>query len=148
MEPQAYEWTCSVCSTAWVLQSIGIIAPDIDQYTVREQVANETGIPHCVNPTYGSMSPQCIIDEFARYGLDAQQYWCTFDQAYAICSQTTGVINPVGMYHYMAVRGVDGHDTPTIWVANSAPGYRGIWDDLTRDSFNSLGPVNLIYLVP
>jgi len=148
MEGQAYNWTCSVCSTTWVLQSIGLIDPTIDQYTAREQVGTETGYPNCVNEAYGSMSPQCVIDEFARYGLNAQQLYVTFDQAYAICSQTTGVINPIGMYHYMAIRGVDGNSPGTIWVANSAPGYDGVWDNLSRSAFNNLGPVNLIYLVP
>ena len=145
MEEQAYNWTCSVCATTWVLQSTGVIDPAIDQYTARYQVGNQTGYPSCVNEVYGSMQPQCIIDEFARYGLNSQQLYCTFDQAWAICSATTGVINPIGMYHYMAIRGTD---SDSLWVANSAPGYYGVYDTVSRSQFNNLGPVNLIYLVP
>jgi len=145
MEEQAYNWTCSVCATTWVLQSTGVIDPAIDQYTARYQVGNQTGYPGCVNEVYGSMQPQCIIDEFARYGLNSQQLYCTFDQAWAICSATTGVINPIGMYHYMAIRGTD---SDSLWVANSAPGYYGVYDTVSRSQFNNLGPVNLIYLVP
>jgi hypothetical protein len=144
MELQAYEWTCSVCATTWVLQSTGIIDPTIDQYTARYQVGHQTGYPHCVNEVYGSMEPQCIINEFTRYGLESQQLYCTYDQAWAICSATTGVINPIGMYHYMAIRGTN---PDSIWVANSAPGYCGVYDTLNRSQFNNLGPVNLIYLV-
>lgn len=44
----------------------------------------------------------------------------------------------------MALRGVSGSD---IWVANSAQGYRGVYETMNRDQFNSLGPVELVYLV-
>jgi len=57
--------------------------------------------------------------------------------------QTTGVINPLGMYHFMAMRGTN---PDSLWVANSAPGYHGIYDTLDRASFNNLGPVQVIYL--
>lgn len=93
------------------------------------------------------MSAQCLIDAFSYYGLRSQQKWVTFDEAYAICRETTGVINPVGMYHFMAIRGIDGIDVGDIWVANSAPGYCGVYDSLSRSQFNALSPVQLIYLV-
>lgn len=83
-----------------------------------------------------------MVKAFEYYNLRAKQAWVTYDQAYAILSATTGVINPIGMYHFMAMRGVDG----SLWVANSAPGYDGIYDHLSRDSFNGLGPVQVIYL--
>jgi hypothetical protein len=83
-----------------------------------------------------------MIKAFAFYDLVARQAWVTYDEAYAIMQQTTGVINPLGMYHFMGMRGVDGQ----LYVANSAPGYHGIWDNLSRDQFNALGPVQLIYL--
>jgi hypothetical protein len=145
MLPQLYEWTCSVCSATWVLQSIGIIDPNIDQYAARDEVAQRMGVPNCVNPTYGCMSTQCVKDLFESYGLYSQSAYVTFDQAYAIMSHTTGTINPQGMYHFMAIRGVDGGN---LWVANSAPGYRGVYDALSRSQFNSLGPVELVYIVP
>jgi hypothetical protein len=47
------------------------------------------------------------------------------------------------MYHFMGIRGVSGAD---IWVANSAPSYDGVWDNLSRERFNALGPVSLIYV--
>jgi len=94
------------------------------------------------------MSADCLIQAYNYFGLQAKQLWVTFDQAYSVISETTGQINPIGMYHYMAMRGVDGSDPGSLWVANSAPGYRGVYDTLTRSQFNSLGPVQLIYLVP
>ena len=137
-----YEWTCSICSFTWVIQATGT-----DPTLTREQAGLIIGYPNCVNETYGLMSAQCMIDAFSHYGLKSKQEWVTYDQAYAIMREHTGVINPVGMYHFMACRGVDGMDIGDLWVANSAPGYRGVYDTLNRSTFNSLGPTQLIYLI-
>lgn len=142
MPAQAYEWTCSVCACTWVLGATGSVDSG-DVYADRLQVGQAMGYPSCVNETYGCMSAQCIVDLFARFGLDSSQAWVTFDQAYAIASHTTGAINPTGQYHYMAIRGVT---SSAIWVANSAPGYRGVWDTLDRAQFTALGPVQVIAL--
>jgi hypothetical protein len=91
------------------------------------------------------MSSDCVIRVFANYGLNSQQAWVSFDQAYAIAESKTGAINPQGMYHYMAIRGVSGDK---ISVANSARGYKGVYDTLTREQFNNLGPVQVIAIIP
>ncbi len=143
MPGQAHSWTCSVCSATWVLQATATAYQDSDIYDARYAVGTEMGYPSCVNETYGCMSQQCVIDELARHGLAATQAWVTFDQAYAIARTNTGVINPQGMYHFMAIRGISGAD---IWVANSAPSYDGVWDNLTRERFNALGPVSCIFV--
>jgi hypothetical protein len=87
-----------------------------------------------------------MINAFAHYGLQSREIWTTFDEAYAIMRVSTGVINPTGMYHFMGIRGVDGYEAGDLWVANSAPGYKGIYDGLTRQQFNNLGPTKLIVL--
>ena len=144
MPNQAYSWTCSVCSTCWVLQATDTAYQDADIYDARYAVGQEMGYPACVNETYGCMSPQCVIDELGAHGLIARQVWPTFDQAYAIARTNTGTINPAGMYHFMGIRGISGSD---IWVANSAtPGYMGVYDTLSRSQFNALGPVSVIYV--
>lgn len=142
MAAQSYSWTCSICATTWVLNSTGFLSTG-DVYSDRSRVGQEMGYPSCVNETYGCMSSQCLVDEFARYGLASTQAWVTFDQAFAIAQQTTGAINPTGQYHYMGIRGVSGS---SIYVANSAEGYMGVYDTLSRDQFNALGPVQVIYL--
>lgn len=108
-----------------------------------DQALNDIGYPNCVNPTYGLMSSQCMINALAKYGLPAAEAWVTFDQAYAIMEQTTGTINPTGMYHFMGMRGIQNGQ---LWVANSAQGYKGVYEHLTRNQYNSLGPTKLIYL--
>ena len=137
MAPQVYSWTCSICTITWVLNSTQVSQDG------REQVGNVLGYPGCVNETYGLMSGQCMINCFAQYGLVAWEKYVGFDEAYAIASKYTGGISPNGMYHWMALRGVSGSN---IWVANSAPGYKGVWETLSRDQFNAFGPVKVIYV--
>jgi len=143
MAPQAYSWTCSVCSSTWVLQATHSLDTSLDTYEARTIIGQEMGYPECVNETYGCMSADCLVTLFETYGFSAKQAWVTYDQAYAICSKFTGVINPIGMYHFMGIRGIQNSD---IWVANSAEGYDGIYETISRAQFNALGPVQVIYL--
>jgi hypothetical protein len=129
MVPQSYPWTCSICATTWVLNATSI-EPD----ATREQVAYELGYPSCVNPAVGLASTQCVVDCFQAHGVGAHQEWVDWNRAYDLCSQTTGVLNSTHWYHFVGIRGVrDGN----LWVANSAPGYDGIWDDVTPGQFQA-----------
>lgn len=139
MASQAYSWTCSVCTTTWIVNSTGMSQDS------RSTVGSVIGYPECVNETYGLMSSQCMIDALAKYGLKAKEVWVTFDEAFSIIRGHTGGISPQGMYHWMAIRGVDEYGG-SIWVANSAPGYLGVWDVIDRETFNRYGPVKLVYV--
>ena len=46
-------------------------------------------------------------------------------------------------YHWVALRGVRGNQ---IWIANSAPGYKGVWDTLSREDFVRLGAFSVVWL--
>jgi len=141
MDPQQREWTCSICSLTWVIQSTGT-----DPNFTREMGAAALQYPVGVNETYGLTSITYMLQAFESFGLHPINKWVTFDEAYAICRSHTGVINPIGMYHFMAIRGIDGVSHGELWLANSAPGYRGIYDSMSRNSFNQLGPVQIVYL--
>jgi hypothetical protein len=141
MPPQVYDWTCSACSLDWVLRATGV-AP---QHT-REQAVEEIGYQNQINPTYGLMdaSGSALRRVFADYGLDTRQAWLTFDQVWSGANQTTGQMSGGAWYHWVAIRGTSGSD---LWIANSAPGYKGVWDILTREQFNVLGPFSVVYLL-
>jgi len=129
MARQSQEWTCSICAATWVLQATGI-NPD----ATREQVAYDLGYPTCVNPAVGLADTNCMVDLFESYGLDATREWVNWDRALEICAQTTGVLNSTRWYHFVAIRGVRNGN---LWVANSAPGYQGIWDEVTPAQFQA-----------
>jgi hypothetical protein len=140
MPPQVYDWTCSACSLNWVRRATGV-APD----HTREQAVEQIGYPNHINPTYGLMdaSGSQLRRVFADYGLQTNQAWLTFDQVWAGANQTIGQMSGGAWYHWVAIRGTRGSD---IWIANSAPGYMGVADILTRDNFNRLGPFSVVYL--
>jgi hypothetical protein len=115
------------------------------EYT-RENALYDLQYPTGVNPTYGLVSIEYMMNAFRSHDFNPVNVWVTYDQAYSIMREHTGVINPVGMYHFMGMRGTDYADIGTLWVANSAIGYRGISEEMNRSQFNSLGPVQLVYL--
>jgi hypothetical protein len=129
MAPQVYDWTCSVCSTTWVLQATGL---DVD--AARETVTWKIGYPQCVNPDYGLMDTNCVARVFESYDVSTRTLWPSFDQMYELAQTTTGVLNSTRWYHFVAVRGVDG---PYIWIANSAQGYKGIYEHVSRGQWDA-----------
>jgi hypothetical protein len=54
------------------------------------------------------------------------------------------VLNGLGWYHFVAIRGTYGDE---LWVANSAQSYDGVYDTVSRAQFNSLGPFQVVRLV-
>jgi len=75
-----------------------------------------------------------------RFGqrLAAESVWIeSFDHLANLAAQHAPLqLSGAAYYHHVAVRGVsDG----AIWIANSAPGYRNVWDTLNRSQFSALG---------
>jgi hypothetical protein len=129
MPPQAQDWTCSICATDWVL-----LATWLDPTSTREQTAGEIGYPSCVNPQVGLADTQCLVRVLSSYGPQAHQEWVDWNRAVELCSSTTGVLNSTSWYHFVAIRGMtaDGQ----LWIANSAPGYQGIYDTISPEQFS------------
>jgi hypothetical protein len=133
MPRQTASWTCSACSLAWLERALGLNGA-ADEWSAVEEI----GTPENINPTYGLMDGsgsqlQRVLD---GYGQATHQGWLTFDSAYAIYSQTPGMMSGAQWYHWVGVRGVINGN---LWIANSAPGYGSVWDVLTRDDWNRLG---------
>ena len=140
MAPQVYNWTCSACALDWVLRSTGLV-PD---YT-RERAVAEIGYPEHINSRYGLMdsSGSALRQVYASYGQTTGQAWLDFDTVYQLALHTTGQMSGAEWYHWVALRGVQGD---ALWIANSAPGYRGIHEVLTRADFNRLGGFSVVWL--
>ena len=141
MPRQVANWSCSACSLAWVERSTGV-----NPSASENSAIDEIGYPQNINSTYGLMDGsgaqlQRVLWE--SYSVPSGHLWSTFDEVYAIANQTTGMMSGGAWYHWVALRGVQ---NGSIWIANSAPGYKGIYDTLTREQFNSLGPFSCVYL--
>src|SRR5262252_2720973 len=146
MPGQFYNWTCSACATEFVERALGY-SRGADIYASRELVAYAIGYPDNINPTFGLMDGsgaqlQRVIKE--QTGAESDQGYLDFDSTYALAQQTPGLMSGAAWYHWVAIRGVQGS---TIWVANSAPGYKGIYDNVSREDFARLGGFSVVYLL-
>ena len=142
---QWYDWTCSACSLEWLKRATGLVVPD-DIYASRESTVYEIGYPHNINATYGLMNSsgaalRAVLD---TYGVATEQNWLDFDTAYNLAQDTPGMMSGAAWYHWTGIRGVD---SGCIWVANSAPGYKGVYDHVSRDDFDRLGGFSVVWLV-
>lgn len=129
MAPQQYSWTCSICASTWVLQATGL-----DPNAARESVAYQLGYPTCVNPAVGLADTNCVVNLFESYGVPAEREWIDWNRALEICTTTTGVLNSTRWYHFVAIRGVRNGN---LWIANSAEGYQGIYDEISFGQFQA-----------
>jgi hypothetical protein len=141
MEPQLLDWTCAACSLDWLKVATGMEAAS-DRYTTTMQI----GYTEEINPTYGLMdgSGAELQRVLGEYGQDSAQGWLDYDSVYALARETTGMLSGANWYHWVALRGVQGTN---LWVANSAQGYKGIYDILSRSDFERLGGFSVVYLV-
>ena len=116
-----------------------------DIYGSRETTVYEIGYPDNINPQYGLMdaSGAQLQRVLGQYGLDSDQAYLGFDTVYELAHGTTGLMSGAQWYHWVAIRGVQG---ATIWIANSAPGYKGIYDNLSRADFDRLGGFSVVWL--
>jgi hypothetical protein len=144
MPGQLYDWTCSACALEWVMRSTGLIAPS-DIYASRESVVYEIGYPENINSTYGLINAdgsalQAVLE---NHGQESAQSWLDFDTVYDLAQGTTGILSGAAWYHWVALRGVQGD---TIWIANSAPGYKSVWSNLSRSDWDRLGGWSVVWL--
>jgi hypothetical protein len=148
MVPQVYGWTCSACATDWVVKAAGLSPGSGDVYVDRETMVYDIGYTEQINPWTGLTNVDgpgyALQDVLDGYGQATEQAWLDFDSVYQLAQHTTGMMSGANWYHWVALRGVQGS---SIWIANSAPGYAGIWDVLSREDFNRLGGFNVIWLV-
>jgi hypothetical protein len=142
MLPQVYGWTCSACALDWVLR-----AAAIDPKSNREKCVRMIGYQENINETYGLMNAngQALRDVYTSYGQKTSQAWLDFDAVYELAQRTTGQMSGARWYHWCALRGVRGD---AIWIANSAPGYMGVYDLLSRADFDRLGGFSVVWLGP
>jgi hypothetical protein len=117
-----------------------------DIYASRETTTYEIGYPNNINPTYGLMdaSGSALMAVLEQYEQESAQSYLDFDTVYELMQGTTGLMSGAAWYHWVGVRGVQGSN---LWIANSAPGYKGVGDVLSREDFLRLGPFSCVWLV-
>jgi len=142
MPAQQYDWTCSVRTAWWMLASIG--CPD-----GVEQIGNEMLNLGIVTPAYGLMDASGY--GLAKYLSEKSGYPCDNQSEIGFEELKSGTVGqyPYGAggrrwYHWIGVR-YWGNDV--FEIANSAPGYKGVYQTLTESQFYDLGPFSAVWLM-
>jgi hypothetical protein len=146
MPAQEANWSCSACSLAWVLRSTGLEPGANEQDCIAALGYCPTCAAGCgISSSLGlcdASGPE-LRRIYAEHGQDTAQAWLDFDTVYELAQHTTGQMSGAVWNHWVALRGVQG---ATIWVANSAQGYKGIWNNVSREDFARLGGFSVVWL--
>ncbi|HYW86399.1 MAG TPA: hypothetical protein VFB50_01410 [Chloroflexota bacterium] len=142
---QLYDWTCSACSLDWLKRALGLVPSD-DVYGSRETTVYEIGYPNNISPDVGlhDAGGSALMAVLESYNVESSQSWLDFDTTYELAQGTSGMMSGAAWYHWVGIRGVQGSN---LWVANSAWGYKGIYDTVSRDDFARLGGFSVVWLV-
>lgn len=147
MPPQEASWSCSACALAWVLRATALNPGATEASEIAELGYCPTCATGCgISSSLGlcDASGPALRAVYDTYGQDTQQGWLSFDQVYELAQATTGQMSGAAWYHWVGIRGIQGSN---LWIANSAPGYKGIFDILSREDFNRLGGFSVVWLV-
>ena len=121
--PQTASWTCSACSLAWINRALSI-----DFATTEWEAVEYIGSPENINSTYGLMdgSGAVLAARLREQGAPAFCAWLEWGAAW---------------YHGTGVRNAR---EDTMYLANSAPGWMGIDQELSDTDWWTLGPFAVV----
>lgn len=135
---QTADWTCSACALAWMNRSLSI-----DIATEEWSAVDYIGNPTHINSEWGLMdgSGSRLAECLTEQGAPAYTAWLSYDQTYKLATLMPLLIGGASWYHWVGVRGPIGDD---LAIANSAPGWCGVDDRLSEQSFYELGPFAVV----
>ncbi len=133
---QTGNWQCSAASSAWVLRSVGLNWGQDD--VVRWLGGN-------ISPALGlhECSGRVLAELFKSQGLDATYGRISWERALALAGSQPFCMSGGAWYHWSGVRGTGGGG---LHLANPAPGWRGVGQNLDRDDWERLGPWNAVWV--
>jgi hypothetical protein len=137
------DWSCSVHTTTWMLQATGHALSWTD-------VKNRMIATGRVSPSWGLSDSSGAglaqtLRDFDGEPSVGHAAWASFDDIAAKAGQMAVGIGGRGWNHWVAVRGYDA-SRDVILLANSAPGYRSVWQELDRGAFNRLGSFSMVWM--
>ena len=136
--PQTADWTCSACALAWLNRALGI-----DHATDEWSAVDYIGNPENINSTYGLMdgSGAVLASRLREQGAPALTAWPSWDDTLNLAYAMPLLIGGVNWYHWVGVRSsLDG----VLFLANSAEGYRNVYQTLEEDQWIALGPFAVV----
>lgn len=138
---QAASWTCSCASMAWVMNSLGVPSPDgglWDEWHAVNELRRIAGAS-AVSPAYGLAYGSGVDLEavYREYGFTVERMVdVSWAQLAYLCESSIGQIGGARLYHWVGLRGYDGM---TFTLANPAPGWKSVGDELTASEWGTWG---------
>jgi hypothetical protein len=142
---QSASWTCSCASLAWVMNALGVPAPDgkkWDEWDGVEELRRLCGYG-AVSPDYGLAYASGVDLEtvYSAYGYVVQRQVVGWADLAYLCELGIGQLGGARLYHWMGVRGYDGRE---FNLANPALTWKGIGDELDAAEWNAWGAWNAV----
>jgi len=146
---QSSSWTCSCASLAWVMNALGEPAPGGGKWNEWDGVDELRRICGwwAVSPDYGLAyaSGADLETVYATYGYKVARLlnveWSTLATATAY---GVGQLGGARWYHWTGLRD---YDADLFLLANPAPTWKGVGDDLDPDEYAAWGAWNAVMIV-
>lgn len=129
---QSWDWDCSAAATAWLGRSLGWswLESDVAYEFVRAGIAT---------PQLGLLdgTGAGIVRWLAQQPFNAINLQPSWDDLVTRLTSCPAIMGSTRWYHWIGVR----YLAPggSLAIANSAPGWAGIWQSLSRDEFEMFG---------
>lgn len=138
MAQQLLDWSCSACSLAWMNRALAIDVAR-DEYEAIEYIGN----PEHINSTYGLMdsSGGRLVECLREQGAPALNGWWDWQDTLHLSREWPLLIGGVAWNHWVGVRYSEGD---VLYLANSAPGWKGVDQQLTYIDWCALGPFAIV----
>jgi hypothetical protein len=146
VEPQDYPWDCAAASTAWALQAAGL--PYSEQDVIK-------GLgPGRISPALGLLdaSGAGLVEWLGEIGVHAENNaYASYSDVAAAAGYQPMVIGGRSWYHWSGVRmgGICAGfgDIGAIALANTAPGWCGIYQSIEAADFEVLGEFAAVWFL-
>jgi hypothetical protein len=133
---QTGPWQCSAASSAWVLQSVGISWGQDDVVNwLGPNINSDSGLQEA--------SGRMLAALFRSHGLDAGFGPISWNEAVERASRQPFCLGGIRWNHWSAVRGTaDGR----LLLANPAPNWQGVGQEMDQAEWNALGNWNAAWV--
>lgn len=140
---QVDDWSCSVHTTTWMLRATG---HDVSW----SQIASRMQATGRVTQAYGlsdANGPGVVatLRDYATAAEIQNQGIASFDEVARRAGHMAVGIGGRAWNHWTAVRGYDAK-RDVLLLANSAPSWKGVGQDLTRGEFAALGAMAMVWM--
>lgn len=136
MPRQQRDWDCSAAATAWMGRSLGWGWNELD-------VAYEFALAGIATPQVGLLdgTGAGIVRWLSLQPFSATNERASWSSVNELTGQCPIIMGSTRYYHWIGVRSGDGS---RLYLANSAPGWAGVWQEMNRATFDRFGDFWLV----